>query len=87
MTANGPNPSSKGLKLLYQRLQGTHLFCVSGDLQGITVARMEVPCCTGITMLVMEARELAGTNTFVDEVIVGVRGDLLARRSLTDTYA
>jgi Pyruvate/2-oxoacid:ferredoxin oxidoreductase delta subunit len=52
------------------------------DLAEITVAHMEVPCCTGILHLVLEALARAGTSTPVNEVVVSIRGQVLARRSV-----
>jgi NAD-dependent dihydropyrimidine dehydrogenase PreA subunit len=56
---------------------------ISGSgIRDITVARMEVPCCGGLVMAVLEARRRSGRDLPVTEVIVGTRGDLLARRDL-----
>lgn len=52
------------------------------ELHDITVVHMEVPCCTGIVHLVMEARQRANARVPVEEVVVSIRGDLLARRHL-----
>lgn len=50
------------------------------QLREICVARMEVPCCIGIVQAVLEGRQRAGSEVQVSEVIVGVRGDILAER-------
>ncbi len=42
----------------------------------ITVVRMEVPCCSGLTHLVKEAIRQSGVNTNVKEVIIRLNGDL-----------
>lgn len=42
----------------------------------VTVARMEVPCCAGITAAVQQAAAKAGREVPVREVIVGVDGVL-----------
>jgi len=52
------------------------------DLQDITVVHMEVPCCTGILHAVLQARQLAGLNVPVNEVVVGVRGEIVGRRQI-----
>jgi len=52
----------------------------SNDLAGITVARMEVPCCGGILMLALEARRLSGRDIPVVEIVIGTGGELLGRR-------
>jgi ferredoxin len=52
------------------------------DLNRITVARMEVPCCAGILRMVLAARELAQSDVPVHEVLISIRGEVLARRSI-----
>ncbi len=42
----------------------------------VTVVRMEVPCCAGITAAVQQAAAQAGRAVPVGEVIVGVDGAL-----------
>jgi NAD-dependent dihydropyrimidine dehydrogenase PreA subunit len=51
-------------------------------LQDITVAHMEVPCCTGILQLVLQARAAAGSAIPLVEVVVSTRGQVLARRRI-----
>ncbi len=50
------------------------------ELQEVCVARMEVPCCTGILQAVLEARQRAGVDLKVIEVVISTRGDILAER-------
>ncbi|MCG8528234.1 MAG: hypothetical protein MI748_17770, partial [Opitutales bacterium] len=52
------------------------------DLEEIVVARMEVPCCTGITMAVCEARRRANVPLVVIEVVVSTDGQLLSEREI-----
>jgi ferredoxin len=54
------------------------------DLQEITVAHMEVPCCSGLLMMVLEARRLSGSSVPVVDMTIGTRGDVLARREVPD---
>lgn len=46
--------------------------------KSITVVRMEVPCCSGLTRMAEEAVEVSGKKTALREVVVGVRGDIRA---------
>lgn len=48
----------------------------------IRVARMEVPCCSGILMSVLEARRQAGAHTPVTDTVFSVKGDLLYERTV-----
>lgn len=47
----------------------------------VVVARMEVPCCSGLTALAVRAAEASGRDDLeVVEATVSLRGDLLAQR-------
>ncbi len=52
------------------------------DLREITVAHMEVPCCTGILHAVLEARRQAGCELPVNDVVVGIQGRISQRRRI-----
>jgi len=45
----------------------------------VTVVRMEVPCCRGITQWVASARQAASSAVPIEEIILGVQGDIVAR--------
>jgi hypothetical protein len=44
-------------------------------VRGITVVRMEVPCCSGLTHMAQEAIRLSGKKIPSGEVVIGIRGD------------
>ena len=44
------------------------------DLKRVTVARMEVPCCGGLTALVQEALERSGSDAIYEELVVKIGG-------------
>jgi Fe-S-cluster-containing hydrogenase component 2 len=49
----------------------------------VIVLRMEVPCCGGLTMIARQAAELSGrTDLVVEEVTVGLNGDILRTQTL-----
>jgi Pyruvate/2-oxoacid:ferredoxin oxidoreductase delta subunit len=50
--------------------------------EDIMVARMEVPCCSGILMSVLEARRQAGAHTPVIDAVLSVQGELLQERTV-----
>jgi NAD-dependent dihydropyrimidine dehydrogenase PreA subunit len=54
----------------------------AAELHEIVVARMEVPCCTGIVTAVVQARQRARSNVTVREIIVSTRGEILADRTV-----
>jgi hypothetical protein len=53
-----------------------------GGIAGITVVRMEVPCCGGLSWGVQKALQMSGrTDLPLREVVVGVRGDIVSERA------
>ena len=52
------------------------------DLRDITVAHMQVPCCSGLLMLALEARRAAGKDVPVVDMVIGTGGEVLARREV-----
>ncbi len=55
-----------------------------GGITGVTVMRMEVPCCGGLSWAVQKALQLSGRADLpLREVVVGVRGDLVSDRAQT----
>jgi len=57
----------------------TEIFRDSG-LRRVTVAIMEVPCCSAMRAIVREAKQRAGSSLEVDEVVIGTRGEIVSRR-------
>ena len=45
-------------------------------IKSITVARMEVPCCGGVEMIVSEAKSKAGVDIPTEVKIISIEGDL-----------
>ena len=53
-----------------------------GGITGITVVRMEVPCCGGLSWSVQKALQMSGrTDLPLREIVVGVRGDIISERA------
>ncbi len=46
------------------------------SVKSLTVAHMEVPCCFGIVHMAQQAIQLSGKDIPLEEITVGVRGDL-----------
>lgn len=52
----------------------------SADIKNLTIVIMEVPCCSGLPMIIKRAMEMAGVSFPVEEVIVSIReGKVLDR--------
>jgi ferredoxin len=52
------------------------------DIRSITVARMEVPCCGGVNVILEKAMEKSGKNIPLHESVIGISGDLLNENPL-----
>lgn len=48
----------------------------------VTVARMSVPCCGGLTRLVLSAREAAASDLPIREVTINLDGSVLSEKTL-----
>jgi thiamine pyrophosphate-dependent acetolactate synthase large subunit-like protein len=51
----------------------------NAGVKKVTVAEMEVPCCSKLPMIVKKAIELAGTNIPMEEVVIDIQGDIKKR--------
>jgi len=56
----------------------TEMFRVSG-IKGVTVLRMEVPCCGGIVMAARQALAASGMEIPMREVTISIRGEIVER--------
>jgi len=45
-------------------------------VRSLTVLRMEVPCCFGLTRMAQQAIALSGREIPLEEIVIGVKGDL-----------
>jgi len=54
----------------------------SNDLESITVLRMEVPCCGGISMAAKTARDASGIEIPIKVVTVGIEGEIKGKQYL-----
>jgi Pyruvate/2-oxoacid:ferredoxin oxidoreductase delta subunit len=53
-----------------------------GNVRSISVYRMEVPCCSGLVHACLTAAQNAKRKVPVEEVVVGIEGEILTRRWL-----
>lgn len=52
------------------------------DIKTVTVVDMEVPCCSALPAIVKKGMEAAGKKIPMEEVVLGVRGNILKQRKL-----
>jgi hypothetical protein len=53
-----------------------------GGITGVTVVRMEVPCCGGLSWAVQKALQASGRADLpLREVVLGVRGEIVSERA------
>jgi ferredoxin len=50
----------------------------SADIQSVTVVHMEVPCCSGVGRVVVQALERSGKSIPVEDITVSIEGRILA---------
>ncbi len=72
-------PKFDDLQAYVEKLQ---VIFSANDLSEVLVARMEVPCCSGILAAVLEARRRSGVATPVRDVVVGVQGEIRLDREV-----
>ena len=49
----------------------------SHEIKSITVLHMEVPCCSGINMVLQKALAQSGKNIFIKEYTISVKGEII----------
>jgi Pyruvate/2-oxoacid:ferredoxin oxidoreductase delta subunit len=54
----------------------------TAGIRSVTVALMEVPCCTGLIKAVEKALELSGMDIPLEEVVISTRGEAGPRKEL-----
>lgn len=54
------------------------------ELRDITVAHMEVPCCTGLLLMVLEARRLSGKGMPIKVFVIGTQGEVVSEKDVCD---
>jgi hypothetical protein len=53
--------------------------CKQSGVKSITSVVMEVPCCSGLPMIVKKGMELSGVQIPMEEVVISTRGKVLQR--------
>ncbi len=53
---------------------------ITADIKHVTAIIMEVPCCSGLPMMLKKAMDAAGKKIPMEEIVIGMRGEILERR-------
>jgi len=56
--------------------------CKESGLKSITSVIMEVPCCSGLPMIVKKGMEISGAQIPMEEVVISTRGKILDRKTV-----
>ena len=59
----------------------TEIFKTTG-IRTITVVVMEVPCCSGLPMIVKRALEASGKEIPMEQVVISTRGEVVEKKPL-----
>lgn len=51
----------------------------TADIKGVTVPIMEVPCCSGLPMILKKAMKEAGKEVPIEMVVISARGEVLKK--------
>ncbi len=68
-------PKLDDTQFYYEKL--TEMFR-GNPIKSVTVVRMEVPCCGGLSYLVKKAIETSARDIPYSEVVIGIKGDILS---------
>lgn len=60
----------------------TQIFTTT-PIKSLTVLRMEVPCCSGMTMILKEALKKSGKTIPFNEIVIGIKGDKLSEKPVS----
>ena len=56
--------------------------CKQSGIKSITAVVMEVPCCSGLPIIVKKGMELSGVQIPMEEVVISTRGQILQRKQV-----
>jgi hypothetical protein len=68
-------PKLDDAQYYYEKL--TEIFS-ENTIRSVSVLRMEVPCCGGLSYLVKQAIEASKKDLPYHEVVIGIKGDILS---------
>lgn len=54
----------------------------ASKIRSITVVRMEVPCCMGLVRIAGLARQAAGSDLPLEEIVISIRGQILESKAV-----
>ena len=56
----------------------TEVFRTAG-IKSVTTVIMEVPCCSGLPVVVKKAMEAAGKDIPITELVIGINGEIISQ--------
>ena len=59
----------------------TEIFKIA-DIKSVTALVMEVPCCSGLPVILQRAMQAAGKAIPVEQIVISTRGDILKKEKL-----
>ena len=54
----------------------------SANIKSVTIADMEVPCCSALPRIVKRGMDMAGKSVPIEEVVISSGGEILKREKL-----
>ena len=54
----------------------------TADIKSITALVMEVPCCSGLPVIIQKAMDAAGKNIPMDQIVISTRGEVLRQEAV-----
>ena len=54
----------------------------TADIKSITSLIMEVPCCSGLPMIVKRALDAAGKDVPVEQIVISTQGEILRQEKI-----
>jgi ferredoxin len=52
----------------------------NNTIYSLTVATMEVPCCSGLVRIVERAVEMSGANINIKKIVIGIDGEIISEK-------
>jgi hypothetical protein len=54
----------------------------ANNIKSVTVVVMEVPCCSGLPLIVRKGMQLAGKDVPMEQIVISARGEVIRKQKL-----